>query len=56
MERFNKYQFVADLEAELLEAVASTKSNQRTKYGIGFTKVSTTPSFIILTASRLYES
>jgi hypothetical protein len=23
MERFNKYQFVADLEAELLEAVAS---------------------------------
>ena len=25
MERFNKYQFVADLEAELLEAVASSQ-------------------------------
>ena len=25
MERFNKYQFVADLEAELLEAVASNQ-------------------------------
>jgi hypothetical protein len=50
MNTFNKYQFLADLQSELLDAVAQIRLNLKTKFGISLTNLLIMLSSTMLTA------